>query len=230
MKFSIATAFVAATLLASCDAKKKRRKTKKRELVGDCSILSFETFTVETGYKLTDNIVYTYPCSGGYLRNFAANDNLLTDVRDAINKKGRDMGIKADCANLCDIDNGSYDTTSSTGTMDLDEVLDQPKIFCDIEHGILNDPDLVRNDDFGIGPNGENACDCLPDSRPDYTAGCGYCTGTVEFSVKTCVDSRNAGKKKRSKKDSNDDEPPAEEPAPAPTPVNNRPPSSVDDD
>lgn len=233
MKLSIATAVVAATLFTSSDAKKpKKRKTSKRDLVGDCSALSGMTFSAHTSYELNDNIIYSYPCSGSYLRNFASNENLLTDVRKAINDAGKEKGIKADCANLCDIDNGSYDTTSSTGYGDLFDALDNPEVFCNINHGILNDPTIVRNDDFGIGPNGENACECLPGTRDGYKAGCAVCEGVVEFKVNNCVDASNAGKRtKKTKKPKSSSSSEDDDTAPAPAPSDDdTPPAPVEDD
>jgi hypothetical protein len=103
---------------------KKNYKKKKKKLVGDCSALSGKTdFVAQTSYTLNENILVTYPCSGGYLRNFAANENLLEDVREAINAAGHDLGIDADCANLCDVDNASYGTASSTGYGSVERLL-----------------------------------------------------------------------------------------------------------
>lgn len=143
--------------------------------------MSFET---ETGYDLTEDTIYTYPCSGSYLRFYGSNTNLQADVAAAINKKGKEMGSTADCANLCDIVNDSYDTVSKTG---MGTIADFPNsdILCDADSGIFT---LPNNGDFELGANGESACRCDPDGD-GYVAGCSTCTGVVSFSVDLCLDS-----------------------------------------
>ena len=167
--------------------KNAKRNAKRDALIGDCSSLAKTSFEIETGYLLDSEIAYTYPCSGSYLRYFGSNYNLLLDVYEAINKKGREMGIDADCANLCDIDNDSFETVQKNGAGSLFE-LENSEIFCDPNIGILNDPALSskRNDDFN-NPTGGNACMCDPANG--YVAGCSQCFGRVKFRVDTCLDS-----------------------------------------
>ena len=97
------------------------------------------------------------------------------------------MGLNVDCANLCDIDNASYDTIEQFGEGDIGKNLLNADIFCDPETGVFNDPAQNINDDFKNAPNETNACACAPED--DYFAGCYECSGTVQFSVKTCLDS-----------------------------------------
>jgi hypothetical protein len=160
---------------------------RRSRFIGDCSVLTNSTFKVATGYTLNDHIIYNYPCSGGYLKNFASNYNLLQDVFDAINTKGREMGLNVDCANLCDIDKASYETIEQFGEGNIGENLINAEIFCEPETGVFNDPTQIINDNFKNAPNGTNACTCAPED--DYFAGCYECSGTVQFSVKTCLDS-----------------------------------------
>ena len=181
--------------------------------------MSFEDFEIATGWEVDSEVAYTYPCSGGYVTNFAANDQLLKDVRGAINERGRDLGIKADCANLCDVDNGSYklvgkDTSNEavTGQRSIAEVYPRKiaEIFCDEEFGVLNNDNPNRDDAFNTGPNNDlNACRCDPDDElggGKYISGCYECEGVLTFSVKSCLDSSDFSKsakdsKKRAAKD-----------------------------
>jgi len=160
---------------------------RRNALIGDCSALAGASLEIETGYLLDSEIVYTYPCSGGYLKDFASNYNLMRDAYDAINVKGREMGIDADCASLCEIDGGSFETVERNGAGSLFE-LENSDIFCDPETGILNDPVLsaVRNGAFD-NPSGGDACMCDP--AGGYVAGCRECFGIVSFRVNTCLDS-----------------------------------------
>jgi len=135
---------------------------------------------------LNENILVTYPCSGGYLRNFAPNGNLLDDVRDAINQAGRALGIDADCANLCDIDNASYATTNASGYGSV-ATLRNGDVFCGADDGVLRTPEAAS---AGFDP--ADPCRCDPDNG--YIAGCKRCSGDVTFSVKTCLDSSNSGR------------------------------------
>lgn len=185
MKYSIASLFVALALFASADAKKK--KLKKPTFTGNCTALTDTIITVETSYVVTDDIVFPYPCSGGYLPNFAANKNFLKDVRNAINEAGNELGIDADCANLCDISNGSYSTVDGTvtGVGSLEDNLRFPNIFCKSKKGILNN--VGDNDDFNKGDGDDSPCRCDPDEG--YLSGCYECSGTVTFSLQTCLDS-----------------------------------------
>lgn len=185
--FSVTEAQIARQLKkGKSDKKTNDRKTARRNaLIGNCSALANTSFEVETGYLLDDQIIYTYPCSGSYLRYFGSNYNLLRDVYATINKKGREMGIDADCATLCDIDNGSFDTVEKNGEGSLFG-LENSDIFCDPDDGILNDRTQIRNNDFD-NPSGGNACDCDP--AGGYVAGCLYCYGKVTFRVNTCLDS-----------------------------------------
>ena len=168
----------------SSKSEKSTKGARRQALIGDCSQLANTSFEVETEYLLDSNIAYTYPCSGSYLRYFGSNFNLLADVREAINAKGRELGMDVDCANLCDIDNDSFDTDTKSGAGDLFD-LENSDILCDPITGVLNDPNQVRNDDFD-NPNG-NACECDPERG--YVAGCALCFGTVSFKVNTCLDS-----------------------------------------
>lgn len=147
------------------------------EFVGDCSVLNGKVIEFETGYDVTEDIAFPYPCSGGYLKNFAANKNLFDDVRHAINDAGHDMGVDADCANLCDIDNGAYVTTNPTGSGSLAELDDGVgDFFCDPDDGILK-----ANTAAGFDASDPCACDS------SYIAGCGHCSGTVSVQLKTCA-------------------------------------------
>jgi len=161
-----------------------KKDVRRNSLIGDCSALTNMSFEIDTGYILTPEIIYTYPCSGSYLKYFGSNYNLLEDVRMAINNKGRTMGIDADCFNLCDIDNDSFATPEKSGSGSLFK-MENSDVFCDANIGIFNDPSQNRNDDFN-NPNG-NACDCDP--VRGYLAGCRKCFGKVSFNVNTCLDS-----------------------------------------
>jgi len=193
--------------------KKRGKSDKSKNYVGDCSALSFGDFEIATGWEVDSEVAYTYPCSGGYVTNFAANDQLLKDVRGAINERGRDLGINADCANLCDVDNGSYklvgkDTSNEavTGQRSIAEVYPRKiaEIFCDEEFGVLNNDNPFRDDAFNTGPNNDlNACRCDPDDElggGKYISGCYECEGVLTFSVKSCLDSSDFSKSAKDKK------------------------------
>ena len=165
--------------------------------------MSFEDFEIATGWEVDSEVAYTYPCSGGYVTNFAANDQLLKDVRGAINERGRDLGIKADCANLCDVDNGSYELVGGdaiTGRVSVADVYPSKiaNIFCEPVFGILNEFNPARDDAFNNGPNNDlNACRCDPDDElggGKYISGCYECEGVLTFSVKSCLDSSDFSK------------------------------------
>jgi hypothetical protein len=142
-------------------------------------MLSGTSFNVTTGYDLTETTIYTYPCSGSYLRFHASNINLQDDVAAEINRVGKEMGSTADCSALCDIENGSYDTVEKTGS---GTIADFPNsdIICDADSAWLD------NEDFVPGADGESQCRCDPDGD-GYVAGCSTCTGTVSFSVGLCL-------------------------------------------
>ena len=162
----------------NCDEDEDDDEDAPSEFIGDCSQLNGATIVADTGYDVNQNIAFTYPCSGGYLRNFAANMNLFDDVRHAINEYGHDMGIDADCANLCDIDNGSYGTTSSSGSGSLADLEDGVgDLFCDEDDGILQD-------NSAAGFDASDPCACDPGT---YIAGCGHCSGVITFNIKTCA-------------------------------------------
>jgi len=144
-------------------------------------MLSNKEFEVATGYDLTETTIFTYPCSGSYLRFHASNYNLQEDVAREINRVGKEMGSTADCSSLCDIDNGSYDTGDKTGAGTIADFANSD-ILCD-----ANSPLLNSNGDFELGANGESQCRCDPDGD-GYVAGCGECTGFVTFTVGLCLD------------------------------------------
>jgi len=199
MKYSISTilSVIAAVAVSSVDARKS-----DKAYIGDCSALSFSDFTITTEWEIDPGILYTYPCSGGYATNFASNDQLLKDVRKAINRAGYALGIKADCANLCDVDNKSYvlvgdDTPDEviTGRVSVAAVYppEIANIFCDPVDGVLNNFNPNRDDAFDNGPNGDlNACRCDPENEKGggkYISGCYECEGALRFKVKSCLDS-----------------------------------------
>lgn len=104
------------------------------------------------------------------------------------------MGIDADCANWCDIDNGSYVTVNVTGAVSVEETFVNSDVFC-LFSGGLNDLDAA---DAGFNNGNEvdpvtgdlgpfvNACRCYPEID-GYLAGCSQCSGFVSFSVKSCI-------------------------------------------
>jgi hypothetical protein len=139
-------------------------------------MLTNASFEVMTGYDLTENTIYTYPCSGSYVRFHGSNFNLQNDVAAEINRIGKEMGSTADCSNLCDIDNGSYDTVSKTGMGTIADFANSD-ILCD-----ANSPLLNSNGDF----DGDQ-CRCDPDGD-GYVAGCAKCMGVVSFRVNICLD------------------------------------------
>jgi hypothetical protein len=143
-------------------------------------MLSGKSFEVATGYRLTGKTIYTYPCSGSYLRFHGSNINLQDDVAAEINRVGKEMGSTADCSALCDIENDSYDTVTKTGSGTIRNFANSD-IICDPESAWLD------NEDFEPGENGEDQCRCDPDGD-GYVAGCAKCTGTVSFSVNLCID------------------------------------------
>jgi hypothetical protein len=142
-----------------------------------CAALTGQTLTIDTAWDLNQNNAVSYPCSAGYAKNFAANENLLHDVRAAIKKAGELLGAE-DCQKKCDIDNGSYTkATKVVGSGDLKDVL--PEEFCG-EHGFLRNA-------AASGFTSENPCVC--DSANGYYAGCRHCfTEGVEFTLKYCYD------------------------------------------
>jgi len=219
MNYSIATVLLltatnavsfvdAAIVKDSVRGLKSDKKTKN--FTGDCSVLSFTEYIVDTSWTVDQSIVYSYPCSGGYAKNFASNENLLEDVRNQVNEAGRALGINADCANLCDFDNKSYELVGDntpneaiTGRVSIIDVYPPEigAIFCDPVDGILNNFNPFRDDAFNNGPNADqNACRCDPDNN--YISGCYECQGSVKFAVKSCLDSSSfkttkAGKRGR---------------------------------
>jgi len=217
MKYSIATilSVIAVVAVPSADAKKSTKGKSAKNYVGDCSKLSFSDFEITTEWEVDSDVAYTYPCSGGYATNFAANNQLLKDVRGAINKAGRELGINADCANLCDVDNKSYklvgdDTPDAAvgGMLSIADVYPSKiaNIFCDPVFGVLNDFNPDRDDAFDNGPNNDlNACRCDPEDKEGggkYISGCYECAALVTFSVKSCLDSSDFSKSaKNGKKD-----------------------------
>jgi len=186
---------------------KSDKSPKAKNFIGDCSVLSGAEFEITTGWEVDSELLYTYPCSGGYAPNFAANDQLLKDVRGAINNSGRSLGIDADCANLCDVDNGSYELVGGdaiTGRVSVADVYPSKiaNIFCEPVFGILNEFNPARDDAFNNGPNNDlNACRCDPDNKKGggkYISGCNQCEGSLKFKVKSCLNS--SGFKKSEKK------------------------------
>ena len=155
------------------------------EFIGNCAAAladyedaNGELFYAHTGYDLTPEITFTYPCSAGYLRNFAANENLFDDVRHALNDALSSSG--ANCANLCDIDNGSYATPEAEGFGTIANLGGGVgDLFC--EGGVL-----AANSQAGFSDT--TPCDCTD----SYLAGCEHCSGTVTFKVKSCADTSNA--------------------------------------
>lgn len=145
-------------------------------------MLSGKEFEVDTGYALTESTIYTYPCSGSYLALSNSNYNLQKDVAAEINRVGKLMGSTADCSNLCDLVNDSYDTNEKTGEGTIGDFANSD-VLCDD-----NSPLLGSNGDFELGANGESQCRCDPEGD-GYVAGCAKCVGTVKFKVDLCLDS-----------------------------------------
>jgi len=219
MKYSIATILtvIAVVAVPSVDAKKKGKseksaKSKTKNFIGDCSALSnmdFVGFAYE--WEVDPDFLYAYPCSGGSVTNFAANDRLLKVVRDEINDRGRDMGINADCASLCDVDNGSFelDGDDVSGKTSIAEAYPEQiaGIFCDQEFGVLNNDNPDRDVAFNTGPKNDlSACRCDPDDEQGggkYISGCYKCGGALKFRTKSCLDS--SGFKKSGNKGNKDD-------------------------
>merc|ERR1712087_1003058 len=133
-----------------------------------------KNFTIDTVWKLNKKTAVTYPCSAGYSINFAANDNLLDDVLDAIDDP--DLGGLKGCSRLCNINNGSYSNLEISGKKNLKGVLG--KDTCEAVSG-----------KFGFA---EDACKCGTATAPGAPVtsiyGCKLCFAKVKFEVADCLD------------------------------------------
>ena len=121
-------------------------------------------FTIDTSWKLDKMTAVSYPCSGSYAKNFAANPSLLDDVMEAVGP----------CFSKCNIDNGSYVTDSVTG-------------FGNLSSGVLDKETCAALDESsGFGFEPDDACTCNAADGP--ISGCKFCEATVTFNVKNCLD------------------------------------------
>jgi len=180
-------------LLLQATERRQQRKSKKgknskgdiKQFLGDCAPLSQKTFTTPVEWTVTQESVFQYPCSNGYVANFAANTGLLDAVRTKINEEGRSLGLKnTNCANLCDINNRAYVPSPATGKDSLADTLQNPGLYCNFDNGLLNNSPIAN---FNKGVNGdENACRCDP---PTYLSGCSVCSATITFSLGECLTS-----------------------------------------
>jgi hypothetical protein len=121
--------------------------------------------STQTNWEITPDIAVSYPCSGGYAKNFAANANLLPDIRKKVEEVAEALGLPKKCANFCDFDNGAYETDTVSGHTDFD------------------DEQICESDAAGGELGG-----CVCGSDIDPVAGCKHCSAVVKFKLNTCYD------------------------------------------
>lgn len=163
---------------------------------------------LEVNYLVPLDKLITYPCSFGYLKNFAANPDLLHDVIDAVNEQGETEGAN-ECADKCDFNNGIVNTVElSDDTFDQDSFEDilsssrryrrQYAYFCntDTSKGELGALNKLWDKKVASGDkpdrNGESACQCkqIPGetNARSFDWGCSRCIGKVKVGVSHCYD------------------------------------------
>lgn len=98
-------------------------------------------------------------------KNFAANANLLPDIRKKVEEVAEALGLPKKCANFCDFDNGAYETDTVSGHTDFD------------------DEQICESDAAGGELGG-----CVCGSDIDPVAGCKHCSAVVKFKLNTCYD------------------------------------------
>ena len=168
------------------------------------------TTDLEVNYLVPLDKLVTYPCSLGYLKNFAANQDLLDDIIDAVNEQGETEGAR-ECADKCDFNNGIVGMPSelSDETFEQDSFEDilsssrryrrQYAYFCNTdtsdgqELGALNKLwDKKAAEGAKPDRNGESACQCkkIPGETNgrSFDWGCSRCIGKVRVGVSHCYD------------------------------------------
>ena len=129
-----------------------------------CASLNGKTFEFQTSWELDEDTAVSYPCSTGYLKNFAANPNLLEDLMDAVGP----------CFKYCNIKNDGYGSKDAVGSGDLSDLFDDDGKTCTAIDANAQSVDKVA---------GPTSCAC---ASPADVSGCSMCSGTVTAEIVSC--------------------------------------------